>query len=113
MEGAAAGSTPDPAQAPASGAAPPQSAPADSPQQQTQPRPEQQQPGQGEVGQNREQQQAELVEADTVPSSFAEIMQMMQDGKKPPGIRQIENRLSEDADSPSVSTMAPMRKPWE
>ena len=47
----------------------------------------------------------------TYPQSFSDIMKMMQEGKKPPGIRQIEDRLSDD--SPSVSTMAPKPKPWE
>ena len=43
--------------------------------------------------------------------SFGEIMKMTQEGKTPPGIKQIPNNLS--TDQASASTGVAPSKPWE
>jgi hypothetical protein len=37
----------------------------------------------------------------------------MQRGEKPPGIKEVENKLSVDAENPSESKLAARPKPWE
>jgi len=47
----------------------------------------------------------------TYPPSFADIVRMQQEGKKPDGIKDIPDRLS--SDEPSRPTLTPLPKPWE
>ena len=47
----------------------------------------------------------------TYPTSFAEVVRLQQEGKKPAGIKDIPDRLSSDA--PSNPSLTPVQKPWE
>jgi hypothetical protein len=58
-----------------------------------------------------QQQQQPNVENPSYPLSFGEIMKMTQEGKTPPGIKQIPNNLS--TDQASASTGVAPSKPWE
>ena len=46
-------------------------------------------------------------------ASFTEIMQKVQAGETLPGIKQIEDKLSADAENPTASKMTLPPKPWE
>ena len=46
-------------------------------------------------------------------ASFTEIMQKVQAGEELPGIKQIEDKLSADAENPTESKMKLPPKPWE
>ena len=58
-----------------------------------------------------QQQQHPNGENPSYPLSFGEIMKMTQEGKTPPGIKQIPNNLS--TDQASASTGVAPSKPWE
>ena len=58
-----------------------------------------------------QQQQQPNGENPSYPLSFGEIMKMTQEGKTPPGIKQIPNNLS--TDQASASTGVAPSKPWE
>ncbi|XP_068643196.1 peroxisomal membrane protein PEX14-like isoform X2 [Aristolochia californica] len=47
------------------------------------------------------------------PKSYTEIMDMIQRGEKPPGIREIDDRPPNPNQPPSNPHMAPKPKPWE
>mmetsp|Transcript_7558 Transcript_7558/g.13178 ORF Transcript_7558/g.13178 Transcript_7558/m.13178 type:complete len:765 (+) Transcript_7558:174-2468(+) len=47
------------------------------------------------------------------PLSYAEVFQLVKEGKDPPGIKKIPDELSVDAANPSISSVTPVRKPWE
>ena len=46
------------------------------------------------------------------PESFAQVAKMVQEGETVPGIQDIEEKVSQDADHPTPSTMEPPAKPW-
>ncbi|KAF7546186.1 hypothetical protein G7046_g9375 [Stylonectria norvegica] len=47
------------------------------------------------------------------PMGFAEMIQLLQEGKEVPGIRQIPNTIVRDASVKPVGTRTVPRKPWE
>jgi hypothetical protein len=47
------------------------------------------------------------------PDSFMSVMKAMQQGELPPGIQQVDDRLSVDAASPSTPSVAQPPKPWQ
>lgn len=48
-----------------------------------------------------------------MPKTFAEVMSMVKAGIVPPGIVDVEDRLSAGADAPTAAAMAPRPKPWD
>jgi hypothetical protein len=52
--------------------------------------------------------------AETQPMSYVDVMKMVQEGKTPPGVKQIPNRLTADAQElAGQETSTPPPKPWE
>lgn len=49
--------------------------------------------------------------AEGIQLSFAEVMQLVQDGKEVPGVRKLDVKPTNQ--SPAPSQMERMRKPWE
>lgn len=47
------------------------------------------------------------------PKSFAQVVNMVQNGDPIPDVQQIEDKLSIDADHPTPSSTSPLRKPWQ
>ena len=48
----------------------------------------------------------------TYPKSFTEVAKMLQNGETIPGIKEVEEKLSIDAENPTPATMSPRNKPW-
>ena len=47
------------------------------------------------------------------PTKFHEVAKLIQDGSPVPGVEEIEDKLSVNADNPTPSDASPRKKPWE
>jgi hypothetical protein len=69
--------------------------------------------GQQTAAQNGSAEADGAAPASAYPESFMSVMKAMQDGEVPPGIQQVDDRISVDAAKPSTPSVPQPPKPWQ